>query len=40
LAPGDEVIGPAVVEETEATTWLSGGEVARVLDDGTLMVTW
>jgi N-methylhydantoinase A len=40
LAPGDEVIGPAVVEETEATTWLSGGEMARVLDDGTLMVTW
>jgi len=40
LAPGDEVVGPAVIEEVEATTWLEAGETARVLDDGTLMLTW
>jgi hypothetical protein len=38
--PGDEVAGPAVIEEDEATTWLDLDEVARVLDDGTLLVTW
>jgi N-methylhydantoinase A len=40
LVPGDEVAGPAVIEEDEATTWLDLDEVARVLDDGTLLVTW
>jgi N-methylhydantoinase A/oxoprolinase/acetone carboxylase beta subunit len=40
LAPGAEVTGPAVIEEVEATTWLGRDEVGRVLDDGTLLVTW
>ncbi len=40
LAPGDIVVGPAVIEEVEATTWLGRGETALVLDDGTLQVTW
>jgi N-methylhydantoinase A len=40
LGPGAEVVGPAVIEEDEATTWLGRGEVAQVLDDGTLLVTW
>jgi N-methylhydantoinase A len=40
LAPGAEVVGPAVIEEDEATTWLGRDEVAEVLDDGTLLVTW
>jgi N-methylhydantoinase A len=40
LGPGAEVVGPAVIEEDEATTWLDRDEIARVLDDGTLVVTW
>ena len=40
LTPGDEVVGPAVIEEDEATTWLGRDEMARVLDDGTLLVAW
>ncbi len=40
LAPGDEVIGPAVIEEREATTWIAPGERATVHDVGALTVTW
>jgi N-methylhydantoinase A len=40
LAPGSEVVGPAVVEEPESTTWIDGVERARVLEDGTLEITW
>lgn len=40
LRPGDEVIGPAVVEEVEATTYLGSGERARVHPSGALEVEW
>ncbi|MDJ0662946.1 MAG: hydantoinase/oxoprolinase family protein [Acidimicrobiia bacterium] len=40
LAPGDEVVGPAVIEETEATTYLNAGERATVHDSGALEVEW
>jgi hypothetical protein len=34
------VIGPAAIEEPEATTWIGQGERAQVLEDGTLEITW
>ena len=40
LAPGDEIVGPAVIEETEATTYLATGEKAVVHDSGALEVEW
>jgi N-methylhydantoinase A len=40
LTPGAEVIGPAAIEEPEATTWIGQGERAQVLEDGTLEITW
>jgi N-methylhydantoinase A len=40
LAPGAEVVGPAVVEEPGATTFLGVGERAMVAEDGTLEVDW
>lgn len=40
LASGDEVIGPAVIEEAEATTYLGAGERAVVHPSGALEVTW
>jgi N-methylhydantoinase A len=40
LRTGDLFEGPAVVTEPEATTFVAAGERARVLDDGSLEVTW
>jgi N-methylhydantoinase A len=40
LGPGDEVVGPAVVEEDEATTYLAPGERAEVHPNGALEITW
>ncbi len=40
LAPGDEVVGPAIIEEAEATTFLSAGERAVVHDSGALEIEW
>jgi N-methylhydantoinase A/oxoprolinase/acetone carboxylase beta subunit len=40
LRPGIEVVGPAVVEESESTTWIGDHERAAVLEDGTLQITW
>ena len=40
LAPGDKVVGPAVIEETEATTYLNVGERATVHESGALEVEW
>ena len=40
LATGDEVVGPAVIEETEATTYLGPGERAIVHRSGALELTW
>ena len=40
LASGDEVIGPAVIDEPEATTFIGTGERARVHASGALEVSW
>ncbi len=40
LEVGSEVVGPAVIEEREATTWLGSGERAVVHPSGALEVTW
>lgn len=40
LRPGDEVVGPAVIEEDEATTYLGVGERALVHESGALEVSW
>ncbi len=40
LAPGAEVVGPAVIEEPEATTFLGAGERARVHGGGALEIEW
>jgi N-methylhydantoinase A len=40
LRPATEIVGPAVLEEPEATTWIGEGERAVVLEDGTLEITW
>jgi N-methylhydantoinase A len=40
LRPGEEVVGPAVVEEPHATTWLGPGERAVVHPSGALEVSW
>ncbi len=40
LAPGTEVVGPSVIEEPEATTFLGFGERAVVHESGALEVAW
>lgn len=40
LVIGQEVIGPAVIEEGEATTYLGPGERAVVAESGALEVVW
>jgi len=40
LAAGAEVVGPAIIEEAEATTFLGKGERARVHPSGALEVAW
>ena len=40
LAPGMSVEGPAVIEESEATTYLARGERAVVHESGALEVSW
>ena len=40
LAPGTEIVGPAVIEETDATTFLDAGERAVVHASGALEVEW
>ncbi len=40
LAIGTEIVGPAVIEEREATTWIGPGEQAVVSQTGALEVTW
>jgi N-methylhydantoinase A len=40
LAPGEEIVGPAVIEEPEATTYLGVGERAIVHESGALEVSW
>jgi len=40
LAVDTVIVGPAVIEETEATTWIAPGERAVVSRTGALEVTW
>jgi N-methylhydantoinase A len=40
LVPGAEVVGPAVIEEPQATTFLGPGERATVHETGALEVEW
>lgn len=40
LAPGDEVAGPAVIEDAESTTYLDPGDRATVADNGALVIEW
>jgi N-methylhydantoinase A len=40
LAPGDEVTGPALIEESEATSYLHAGDHGVVLDSGAIEVGW
>ena len=40
LGVGDVIIGPAVIAEREATTWIALGERAVVSETGALEVTW
>ncbi|MEN8234473.1 MAG: hydantoinase/oxoprolinase family protein [Actinomycetota bacterium] len=40
LGIGEDINGPAVVEEREATTWIAPGERAVVSETGALEVTW
>jgi N-methylhydantoinase A len=40
LAPGDEVVGPAIIEEAEATTFLASGERGVVHPSGALEIEW
>ncbi len=40
LEPGSEVIGPAVIEEGESTTWIGPGERAVLHPSGALVVDW
>ena len=40
LTVGAEVLGPAVIEEPEATTWIGPGERVTVSGFGALEVTW
>jgi N-methylhydantoinase A/oxoprolinase/acetone carboxylase beta subunit len=40
LAAGDEVLGPAFIDEPEATTIVGHGDRAVVMADGTIRVEW
>jgi N-methylhydantoinase A len=40
LSPGAELVGPAIIEEPEATTYLGAGERATVHESGALEVSW
>ena len=40
LPIGATIAGPAVIEESEATTWIGPGEQAVVVPSGALEVTW
>jgi N-methylhydantoinase A/oxoprolinase/acetone carboxylase beta subunit len=40
LAPGTEIVGPAVLEEPEATTFLGPEERATVHESGALEIEW
>jgi N-methylhydantoinase A/oxoprolinase/acetone carboxylase beta subunit len=40
INPGREIVGPAIVEDGESTTFLAEGERAVMLEIGALEITW
>jgi hypothetical protein len=40
LPAGSALEGPALIEETEATTFVDRDQKATVLGDGTIEITW
>ena len=40
LSAGDAIAGPAIIEESEATTFLDIGESGIVAEDGSLVISW
>ncbi len=40
LGRGDEVAGPAVIEDVEATTYLDPGDRATIAANGALVIEW
>ena len=40
LAPGDTVVGPAVIEDGESTTYLDPGDTATVASNGAVVIEW
>jgi N-methylhydantoinase A len=40
LAPGGEILGPAIISDVDSTTFVGPGERAVMLDIGALEITW
>lgn len=40
MRPGEEVVGPSVVEDDDSTTWIGPGERGRLHPSGALEVEW
>jgi N-methylhydantoinase A len=40
IEPGQAVVGPAVLEDPQSTTWIGSGERAVLLEDGSTEITW
>jgi N-methylhydantoinase A len=40
IAPGNEILGPAIIADVESTTFVGPGERAVMLDVGALVITW
>jgi N-methylhydantoinase A len=40
IAPGTEILGPAIISDVESTTFVGPGERAVMLDIGALEITW
>ena len=40
LSAGDQIVGPAVVEDAESTTYLDPSDRATVADNGALVIEW
>lgn len=40
MSPGEEVVGPAIVEDDDSTTWIAPGERGRLHPCGALEVEW
>jgi hypothetical protein len=40
LAPGDRLVGPVAVIESDSAVWLEHDDVLTVHEDGTLEIEW